>query len=202
MGNEVHYNSVQGASQMINVVLPTSLKYVAEISQSGTDAPVPTIILDELVSPITFSYVDIGKYDGTLIGAFPSNKILYMGWDNSMGSAIAGNLVQGFGVNRKDDDSFRFASKQLFSNGVGIEVYDEFQNDLLGLQVNRLHIELSNISQNSEEEFNGILNKLDVNLTKIWISIVVRLNGIVTFVDGNKYRNTGVFATSSKIIES
>ena len=47
-----------------------------------------------------------------------------------------------------------------------------------------------------------MLGLLDANQFKFWNKIVLREGGVVTEVSGNKYRKTGNFATSSKIINS
>jgi hypothetical protein len=48
--------------------------YYAVLTQSGTSAPVATVLENTLGGTIVWSYVSIGIYDGTLTGAFNSAK--------------------------------------------------------------------------------------------------------------------------------
>lgn len=56
-------------------------KYVAIINQSGSSAPVATV-LENTIGNIVWSRVATGTYLGTLNGAFPVNKVLIL---SSMG---------------------------------------------------------------------------------------------------------------------
>ncbi len=48
--------------------------YTALLTQSGTDAPVATVLENTLGGDIVWAYDDTGLYEGTLNGAFTSNK--------------------------------------------------------------------------------------------------------------------------------
>lgn len=48
--------------------------YVALLTQSGTDAPVATVLENTLGGTIVWSYTDVGVYTGTLASAFTANK--------------------------------------------------------------------------------------------------------------------------------
>lgn len=48
--------------------------YTALLTQNGTDAPVATVLENTLGGDIVWSYDDAGSYEGTLNGAFTSNK--------------------------------------------------------------------------------------------------------------------------------
>lgn len=48
--------------------------YVALLNQTGTDAPVATVLYNDLSASITWTRVGAGDYLGTLTGAFPQNK--------------------------------------------------------------------------------------------------------------------------------
>jgi hypothetical protein len=50
--------------------------YTALLTQSGTDAPVATV-LENTLGNIVWSYEDLGTYKGTLTGAFIENKTYY-----------------------------------------------------------------------------------------------------------------------------
>jgi len=47
--------------------------YTALLSQSGTDAPVATV-LENTIGNITFQYIDVGNYVGTSSALFTENK--------------------------------------------------------------------------------------------------------------------------------
>lgn len=50
------------------------LVYTALLTQSGTDAPVATVLENTLGGTVVWSYVSTGTYRATLSGAFTSNK--------------------------------------------------------------------------------------------------------------------------------
>ena len=48
--------------------------YVALLSQTGTDAPVATVLKNTLGGEVVWDYFGVGSYSGTLVGAFTENK--------------------------------------------------------------------------------------------------------------------------------
>lgn len=48
-------------------------EYIAQLTQSGTSAPVPTVLVNTFPASIVWSYANIGYYLGTLTGAFPNS---------------------------------------------------------------------------------------------------------------------------------
>lgn len=48
--------------------------YVASLTQTGTDAPVATVLENTLGGTVVWSYSGVGDYVGTLAAAFPSSK--------------------------------------------------------------------------------------------------------------------------------
>lgn len=50
------------------------LKYVALLTQTGTDAPVATVLENTLGGTVVWSYDDSGEYIATLAGVFTENK--------------------------------------------------------------------------------------------------------------------------------
>lgn len=65
------------------------LVYTALLTQSGTDAPVATVLENTLGGTVVWSYLDIGRYTATLSGAFTSAKTVvlfnynYIGTENA-----------------------------------------------------------------------------------------------------------------------
>lgn len=79
------------------------LKYVALLSQSGTDAPVATVLENTLGGTVVWTRNDAGDYTGTLVGAFPVGKTFCaspsLSW--TVGDISSGNL------SREDDNTLR-----------------------------------------------------------------------------------------------
>lgn len=76
-------------------------KYVALLSQSGTDAPVATVLENTLGGTVVWSYDDVGSYIATLAGVFAANKTWF--------SANTEYSNNDFSVNcRRDSDNEAF----------------------------------------------------------------------------------------------
>lgn len=58
-----------------NVLKPYKV-YTALLTQSGTNAPIATVLENTLGGDIVWSRDDIGVYYGTLVGAFTENKTI------------------------------------------------------------------------------------------------------------------------------
>ena len=54
------------------------LVYTALLTQTGTDAPVATVLQNTLGGTVVWSYSSIGIYTGTLAGVFTNNKTIGM----------------------------------------------------------------------------------------------------------------------------
>lgn len=60
----------------IHIPLPTNIKiYTAIMQQAGTAAPTATILKND-IGNIIWTRNDVGAYQGTLTGAFPSGKTI------------------------------------------------------------------------------------------------------------------------------
>lgn len=55
------------------------LVYTALLTQTGTNAPVATVLENTLGGTVVWSYDDTGVYVGTLTGAFPADKTVVFG---------------------------------------------------------------------------------------------------------------------------
>lgn len=63
--------------------------YVALLTQSGTNAPVATVLENTLGGTVVWSYNDIGDYAATLNNAFTENKtLLFFGNANVASDAV------------------------------------------------------------------------------------------------------------------
>lgn len=77
------------------------LVYTALLSQSGTDAPVATVLENTLGGTVVWSYDDVGSYIATLAGVFAANKTWF--------SANTEYSNNDFSVNcRRDSDNEAF----------------------------------------------------------------------------------------------
>jgi hypothetical protein len=67
--------------------------YRALLTQTGTDAPVATVLENSLGGAVVWSYDNPGLYSGTLLGAFPQTKIFLvfnnLNWDGNSTSTFA-----------------------------------------------------------------------------------------------------------------
>ena len=82
--------------------------YVALLTQTGTDAPVATVLENTLGGTVVWTYAAGGRYDGTLAGAFTANKTAV-----NSGSCVtaAGSALNGwFAGNRTNADAVRLIS--------------------------------------------------------------------------------------------
>lgn len=70
---------------------PGYLVYTALLSQTGTNAPVATVLENTLGGTVVWSYSDVGLYIATLAGAFTENKTgIFLG--STVGSISAYQL--------------------------------------------------------------------------------------------------------------
>lgn len=81
------------AGDEINIYLRSSKRYVANLTQTSTNAPVATELENDLGAAVVFARTSAGLYTATLTGAFVSGKtIVYFGTPiavNSMASIQA-----------------------------------------------------------------------------------------------------------------
>jgi hypothetical protein len=117
-----------------NVLTPVSngaqgvKRYVALLTQSGTDAPVATVLENSLGGTVVWTYVDVGEYYGTLSGAFPAAKTICSinnpspAAANTAGTITAdafGDYVDVFTLN----NAFAQSNEQLYNTSIVLTVY-------------------------------------------------------------------------------
>lgn len=76
-----------------NYVAPYKV-YTALLSQSGTNAPVATVLENTLGGTVVWSYSGTGSYQATLTGAFTSQKTFFYAYNEAGYHAIAQSYVQ------------------------------------------------------------------------------------------------------------
>ena len=92
------------------------LVYTALLTQSGTNAPVATVIGENTIGNIVWSYNGQGDYIGTLEGAFNGNIAIFFG---KPGSAAPVN----YGLTGITNDTIEIVTNNILLEG--------FYNDLL-----------------------------------------------------------------------
>lgn len=81
-----------GSVQMTaaNVARSIYKRYVALLSQTGTDAPTATVLENTLGGTVVWSYIDVGVYLATLAGVFVENKTHCVAGNNTSGFLLFG----------------------------------------------------------------------------------------------------------------
>lgn len=108
---------------------PGYLEYVALLTQSGTDAPVATVLGTNTIGNIVWTRNAGGDYEGTLAGAFTANKTWLM-ISPSMTDPASG-VFTGYIFIRLDNNTLRLqtifapdmSDGQLFEQSISIRVY-------------------------------------------------------------------------------
>ena len=115
-------NQVVVKSQLDAVARPYKV-YTALLSQTGTNAPTATVLENTLGGPVVWSRTNNGVYDGTLTGAFASNKTTIQ---------ITGTVFNAFFAGfRKDDNTVTIGS----SNTTGIGADNLILNSTIEIRV-------------------------------------------------------------------
>ena len=86
--------------------------YTALLSQSGTDAPVATVLQNTLGGTVVWVRTDVGRYSATLSGVFTANKT----WCSAIAGAINGSSVF-FVFTRADDNSVQLIAYDYSGSG-------------------------------------------------------------------------------------
>ena len=75
MTNEQIEKEIKKLKRQISCLYPYKV-YTALLTQSGTNAPVATVLQNTLGGTVVWTRVSSGDYEGTLSSAFTSNKTL------------------------------------------------------------------------------------------------------------------------------
>lgn len=120
------YDKVLRLEKMVRTALNRTSykKYVALLSQSGSSAPVATV-LENTIGNIVWTRISSGIYTATLAGAFPAAKSLAL--VSNSGSVEAGVLA----YDVEDTNSYAvqsfsgssFSDSLLYLTGIEIRVY-------------------------------------------------------------------------------
>ena len=78
----------------LGVTIPVPYKvYTALLTQSGTDAPVATVLENTLGGTVVWSRLGIGSFRATLVGAFTLNKTVFYS-DSRSGYTFWAGIIQ------------------------------------------------------------------------------------------------------------
>ena len=101
--------------------------YTALLNQSGTDAPVATVLENTLGGTVVWSRVDTGKYLATLTGAFTGNKTVAFfqsGYSNPGAPTMYSSYKDSDNAVRLYSLSTGFYADQILSGQIQIRVYN------------------------------------------------------------------------------
>jgi hypothetical protein len=98
-------------------------RYVTLLSQSGTDAPVATVLENSLGGTVVWSRDASGRYTGTLAGVFTANKTV----GNSGAVAGSGTI---YDVKRGSDNTVF-----LSVNSAALESAQDFEGDTIPVEI-------------------------------------------------------------------
>ncbi len=186
--NEVHLPTIGGVTHVITSskrVNATYFSYYALISQAGTNDPT-AIVNEKTFNPsIALTRTGVGIYTIGGLGIFVEDKL----------EMIVGSLRGAL------------ERVELFWNGTlpELRTYNNagvLTDGLLNKTTVRLDMLDEPAPQNTEEDFEDLIEDLDKNQERLWIKAVLRDGQNVTEVDGDTYRRTLDFTLSSRQIQS
>lgn len=89
-------------------------RYVALLTQSATDAPVATVLENDLGGTVVWTYNSVGVYAATLAGAFADGKTLvFIGGSNALSDSVAGSLFANITSKRVSADAIELFSRSV-----------------------------------------------------------------------------------------
>jgi hypothetical protein len=126
--NLISDNSIftEASSSSGGSTTPNYLVYTALLSQTGTNAPVPTV-LENTIGAIVWSYVDVGKYRANLIGAFDTTKTFVILTGNGAGDSmfmLADNESNDYCSIGSVSPTSGYVNGYMFSTYIEIRVYN------------------------------------------------------------------------------
>jgi len=194
MIQEIHLNTVGGASNVLAVEIDTNeaaLSYWGETTQSGVNPPTTTNLSKNTLGAVSITRPLMGEYEFDFPLAVGGKWNCYIGQPNNVTLGFnANNFIGGtIGTTVKVKSQWNDAGTPKEIDGVLQDTFFRFDYFV-------------NAITDSEEMFNAVISKLDVNQLELWTKIVIRFNNDVIEVYGNKYRKLGTYAGSFKVINS
>ena len=107
--------------------LPTYKKYVALITQSGTNAPTAIVLNNTFDGDILFTRFAVGTYTGKLDGIFPDENKVWMQIQNTYGTSPGVPYIYYSDVNNFSIETYvggALSDDELYNTSIEIRVYD------------------------------------------------------------------------------
>lgn len=98
------WENINRTMQEFKVLLLGYRSYTALLTQSGTDAPIATVLENTLGSDIIWTYNSPGIYFGNLVNSFPEDKTYVQIVNSNSGAGASGNFIL-LDAYRNDNDS-------------------------------------------------------------------------------------------------
>lgn len=122
MTNEQIEKEIKKLKRQISCLYPYKV-YTALLTQSGTNAPVATVLQNTLGGTVVWTRDDIGQYTATLSGAFTSGKTFFA----TVPQSVEGPMNFAFLLLRNDANSI------TLSGNVGAD--DELDNSVSSIEI-------------------------------------------------------------------
>jgi len=200
--NEVHIATIGGQMNVISVSSNNEPKvFKSEVTQVGLDAPVNNVIAENTTgATLTWSRTGAGQYVLTSSNPnlFSQTELVYSAFKTVRLITDLGQNLLGYGIG---------FIQVIAPNQLSLSTYDALAQTVAQdgmIASGEIEFEVYDIPNptDSEESFTNIISGLDDNQLALWKKIVIRFEGTVTEVDGDKYRRTADFNASSKVINS
>jgi hypothetical protein len=115
------YTITETLSEILDLCPITPKVYFANLAISGTDAPVATVIQNDLGGEVVWSRFASGWYKATLIGAFPLGRVRFIPSEPTVKLGGGAGWAQGQPF-YFEEDSINLLTYTLISQGVGNNV--------------------------------------------------------------------------------
>lgn len=117
--------------------LPAYKTYVALLTQSGTDAPVATVLESSLSGTVVWTRVDVGHYEGVLAGEFTLGRTIIPPFTQSSFQVIPiyKNTWLDFGYTMDNPSANAVRLFVVDSNGDNTEMHNAVDANSLLVQV-------------------------------------------------------------------
>ncbi len=128
IGSSRYFDLPSMLKEILSRLTPQTPKYkvyTALLTQSGTDAPVATVLENTLGGTLVWTRDTTGQYTGTLNGAFTENKTFITSQFNATLTPPSGGYISGILGERNDNDSIHLITFDIPSTDTGDGILNE-----------------------------------------------------------------------------
>lgn len=128
IGSSRYFDLPSMLKEILSRLTPQTPKYkvyTALLTQSGTDAPVATVLENTLGGTLVWTRDTTGQYTGTLNGAFTENKTFITTQFNATLTPPSGGYISGILGERNDNDSIHLITFDIPSTDTGDGILNE-----------------------------------------------------------------------------